>query len=89
MVKKDGKKYTVTQRFNLLNQMIITKLVDRHGFNRESLLVSIKNNKHDHLTATYYLLLKKHMIRQFRPYCDAFMELKLYDEAKQNQTDSS
>jgi hypothetical protein len=32
------------------------------------------------LTATYYLLLKKHMIRHLRPYCDAFMELKQVEE---------
>ena len=44
------------------------------------MLKSIKNNKHNHLTATYYLLLKKHMIRQLKPYSDAFMELKLYEE---------
>lgn len=28
------------------------------------------------MTATYYLLLKKHMIRQIKNYVDAFMELQ-------------
>jgi len=55
-------------------------LETQQGFNKESLLKSIKNNKHNHLTATYYLLLKKTMIRHLRPYCDAFMELREYEE---------
>ena len=42
------------------------------GFNKESLIKSIKNNKHNHLTATYYLLLKKIMVKQNRPYHEAF-----------------
>jgi hypothetical protein len=33
------------------------------GFNKESLIKSIKNNKHNHLTATYYLLMKKLMVK--------------------------
>jgi 5'-AMP-activated protein kinase catalytic alpha subunit len=81
-IVKNNKKYTITQRFNLLNQKIIGNLEAQQGFNRESLLKSIKNNKHNHLTATYYLLLKKHMIRHLRPYCDAFLELKLREEPK-------
>jgi hypothetical protein len=32
------------------------------------------------LTATYYLLLKKTMIRHLRPYCDAFMELREWQD---------
>ena len=44
---------------------------------------SIKNNKHNHLTATYYLLLKKHMVRHLKPYTDAFMELKPYDSTQE------
>jgi hypothetical protein len=75
LTKKD-KIYKIIQRPNLLNQKIIDNLETQQGFNRESLLKSIKNNKHNHLTATYYLLLKKHMIRQLRPYVDAFMELR-------------
>jgi 5'-AMP-activated protein kinase catalytic alpha subunit len=81
-IVKNNKKYTITQRFNLLNQKIIGNLEAQQGFNRESLLKSIKNNKHNHLTATYYLLLKKHTIRQLRPYCEAFLELKLREEPK-------
>ena len=79
---KNSKKYAVTQRFNLLNQKIIGNLETQHNFNRESLLRSIKNNKHNYLTATYYLLLKKHMIRQCKKYYEAFFELKLKEEPK-------
>lgn len=43
---------------------------------------SIRNNKHNHLTATYYLLLKKHMVRRLKDYVDAFMELEPYVEPK-------
>ena len=65
---QDGIRYELIATLNIVN--------------RESLLKSIKNNKHNHLTATYYLLLKKHMIRHLRPYCDAFLELKLREEQK-------
>ena len=82
VVTKNGKKYLLTQRPNLLNQKIITTLEQKQGFNRESLLKSIRNNKHNHLTATYYLLLKKHMIRHLKPYSDAFFELSEYTEEK-------
>ena len=70
------------QRPNLLNPKIISKLETSYNFNKESLLKSIKNNKHNHLTATYYLLLKKHMIRHGKPYCEAFLELKLQEDLK-------
>lgn len=43
---------------------------------------SIRNNKHNHLTATYYLLLKKRMVRHLKDYVDAFMELDPYVEPK-------
>jgi hypothetical protein len=78
IICKNGTKFVVSQRPNLLNQKVLGILEEKHKFNRESLLKSIKNNKHNHLTATYYLLLKKHMIRHLRPYSDAFMELKEY-----------
>ncbi len=76
----NSKTFRIIQRPNLLNQKIISNLESQQGFNRESLLKSIKNNKHNHLTATYYLLLKKHMIRHLRPYTDAFMELKQIED---------
>ena len=79
-ILKNNKKYTVTQRPNLFNQKIISDLVSKQEFNKESLLHSIRNNKHNHLTATYYLLLKKHMVRRLKDYVDAFMELKPYVE---------
>ena len=76
LIKKGSKTYQIIQRPNLTNQKILENLETQQGFNRESLLKSIKNNKHNHLTATYYLLLKKRMIRQLKPYTDAFLELK-------------
>lgn len=76
VITKKGKQFQLVQRPNLLNEKILTNLEQQQGFNRESLLKSIRNNKHNHLTATYYLLLKKHMIRQLKSYVDAFMELR-------------
>lgn len=73
----------------MLNQKILSTLETQHGFIRESLLKSIKNNKHNHLTATYYLLLKKHMIRQLKSYVDAFMELKPIEDSKPDDHDKS
>ena len=57
----------------------------QQGFNKESLLKSIKNNKHNHLTATYYLLLKKTMISHLWPYCDAFMELREWEDNQEEK----
>ena len=79
-ITRNNTRYSVTQRPNLFNQKIIEDLVAKHEFNKESLLQSIRNNKHNHLTATYYLLLKKHMVRRLKDYVDAFMELKPYVE---------
>jgi hypothetical protein len=45
---------------------------DQLGFSSESLLKSIKNNRHNHLTATYYLLLKRFMIKMNKPYLESF-----------------
>ena len=59
----------------------------KQEFNKESLLHSIRNNKHNHLTATYYLLLKKHMVRRLKDYVDAFMELKPYVEPQDEPED--
>jgi len=80
VITRKGAQFRVIQRPNLLNEKIIKNLEQNHDFNRESLLKSIKNNKHNQLTATYYLLLKKHMIRQLKSYVDAFMELVPVEE---------
>lgn len=52
---------------------IVNELEQQLGFNKDSLIKSIKNNKHNHLTATYYLLLKKLMIKQNKPYLESFL----------------
>jgi hypothetical protein len=46
---------------------------DQLGFSSESLIKSIKNNRHNHLTATYYLLLKRFMIKMEKPYLESFL----------------
>ena len=84
-MSRNGKVFKIVQRPQLLNQKIIKNLESQQGFNRESLLKSIRNNKHNHLTATYYLLLKKHMIRQLKSYVDAFLEFKPIEEAREEE----
>ena len=79
----------IVQRPNLFNEKIICDLESKQGFNRESLLKSIRNNKHNHLTATYYLLLKKYMVRRLKDYVDAFMELKPYKEPTSEMAESN
>jgi hypothetical protein len=66
----------------------LVSLENQHKFNRESLLKSIRNNKHNHLTATYYLMLKKHMIRHLKSYVDAFMELRPIEDAARDSQKS-
>ena len=56
-----------------INMSIVNRLEEELGFNKESLLKSIRSNKHNHLTATYYLILKKHMVKMNRPYYEAFL----------------
>jgi|LauGreDrversion4_2_1035121.scaffolds.fasta_scaffold929166_2 hypothetical protein len=40
--------------------MILEKL-EEFGFNKEEARVNILANRHDHITTTYYLILKKHI----------------------------
>ena len=47
---------------------IVAQLEDQMGFNKDSLIKSIKGNRHNHLTATYYLLLKKEMVKNNKPF---------------------
>lgn len=47
---------------------------------------AIATNRHNHMTATYYLLLKKQFMAEKRPYADSFREMKdnfKYREVKQ------
>lgn len=61
-----------TMNFNYHNQEILvnTKLVQKLelslGFSQESVDRAVKNNKHNHLSATYYLLLKKYAAQNFK-----------------------
>ena len=52
---------------------IVKQLEDQLHFNSENLIKSIKNNRHNHLTATYYLLLKRQMMKLNKPYLESFL----------------
>ena len=41
-----------------VNMQLIEELVTL-GFDREHAIKCVKNNRHNHLTATYYLIMKK------------------------------
>ena len=56
-----------------INMQIVKQMEDQLGFSSESLIKSIKNNRHNHLTATYYLLLKRFMIKMEKPYLESFL----------------
>ena len=55
-----------TQNYNFhniprtVNEKLVTKLEASLGFSAESVQRAVENNKHNHLSATYYLLLKKY-----------------------------
>jgi hypothetical protein len=59
-----------------LNYQIITKLEDKLGFSQASVLKAIATNRHNHMTATYYLMLKKLYMVEKRPYAESFMDQK-------------
>ena len=52
---------------------IVKQLEDQLHFNSENLIKSIKSNRHNHLTATYYLLLKRQMMKLTKPYLESFL----------------
>lgn len=64
--------YNAQRAFDNINMKIVGQLEEQLGFSKESLIKSIKNNKHNHLTATYYLVLKKLMVKQNKPYIESF-----------------
>ena len=55
-----------TQNYNFhtmprtVNEKLVMKLEASLGFSTESVQRAVENNKHNHLSATYYLLLKKY-----------------------------
>jgi|LauGreDrversion4_2_1035121.scaffolds.fasta_scaffold43499_2 5'-AMP-activated protein kinase catalytic alpha subunit len=56
-----------------INMQIVKQLEDQLHFNSENLIKSIKSNRHNHLTATYYLLLKRQMMKLNKPYLESFL----------------
>lgn len=49
-----------------MNPKLISKLELTLGFSPDSVERAVKNNKHNHLSATYYLLLKKYACQNFK-----------------------
>jgi hypothetical protein len=43
-----------------VNSKLVAKMEQQMGFNKELIETAVQNNKHNHLSATYYLLLKKY-----------------------------
>ena len=43
-----------------VNDKLLSKMEASLGFSTESVRRAVENNKHNHLSATYYLLLKKY-----------------------------
>ena len=47
------------------NQKLVSKMETQMGFNRDLIDQAVQNNKHNHLSATYYLLLKKYTAQAY------------------------
>jgi hypothetical protein len=43
-----------------VNEKLVMKMEASLGFSTDSVQRAVENNKHNHLSATYYLLLKKY-----------------------------
>jgi hypothetical protein len=54
-----GKKVSISSK-------IVQKLEAQLGFNKDSVERSVQNNKHNHLSATYFLIFKKYAAQAFR-----------------------
>jgi len=55
-----------------VNPQLLTKLEDKLGFSKEAVLKAIATNRHNHMTATYYLLLKRTCMVEKKPYSASF-----------------
>lgn len=69
----ENQSFGATRNLNNINMQIVSQMEDQLGFSSESLIKSIQNNRHNHLTATYYLLLKRFMIKMNKPYLESFL----------------
>ena len=49
-----------------VNEKLVLKLEASLGFSIESVQRAVENNKHNHLSATYYLLLKKYAQQNYK-----------------------
>ena len=48
------------------NDKLVMKMEASLGFSTESVQKAVENNKHNHLSATYYLLLKKYATASYK-----------------------
>ena len=49
-----------------VNEKLVLKMEASLGFSIESVQRAVENNKHNHLSATYYLLLKKYAQQNYK-----------------------
>jgi len=49
-----------------VNAKLVSKMEAQLGFSKESVERAVQNNKHNHLSATYYLLLKKYAAQAYK-----------------------
>jgi len=55
-----------------VSPQLLTKLEDKLGFSKPAVLKAIATNRHNHMTATYYLLLKRTCMAEKKPYSASF-----------------
>jgi len=61
-VQPETKGISIKGNLPTINMKIVGYLEKQLGFGPESLIKAVKNYRHNNMTATYYLLLKKEMI---------------------------
>ena len=58
--------YNYHKMARTVNDKLVLKMEASLGFSTESVQRAVENNKHNHLSATYYLLLKKYAQASFK-----------------------
>jgi 5'-AMP-activated protein kinase catalytic alpha subunit len=56
-----------------ISRKLLSQLEQKLGFGQQSIIKAINTNRHNHMTATYYLLLKKQYINEKKAYNESFM----------------
>ena len=60
LYQPENQNYDYHNRAKVVNEKLVQKMEASLGFSIESVQRAVENNKHNHLSATYYLLLKKY-----------------------------